>query len=70
MVFLPTPARSAIASMVAAWKPRSASRSRAARVIASWVSGAGAGRVGAANSVSLAEWDNDQYDTLRERQIS
>ena len=38
-MFRPTPARSAIASIVAAWKPRSASRSSAARVIASSVVG-------------------------------
>jgi hypothetical protein len=38
-VFRPTPARSAIASIVAAWNPRSASRSSAERVIASSVVG-------------------------------
>jgi pyridoxine/pyridoxamine 5'-phosphate oxidase len=38
-VFRPTPARSAIASIVAAWKPSSASRSSAACVIASSVVG-------------------------------
>jgi hypothetical protein len=33
-VFLPTPARAAIASIVASWKPRSASSSSVASTIA------------------------------------